>query len=261
MTDAAHLLVDFTSFLISLCSLWLSSKPATKKLNFGWYRAEILGALLSVIIIWLVTGVLVYMACERIINSDYEIEGTVMLITAGSAVVANIILGLTLHQSGHGHSHRHGHSHGAQPCEHSTETGHSHQANASVRAAFIHVIGDLLQSVSVLVSALIIFFKPEYKIADPICTFVFSVFVLVTTVTILRDILLVLMEGTPIGMNYNVVKEKILTVNGVKAVHNLHLWALTMNQVVLSAHIAIGEWVNTDRNKALLLQNKVSFIQ
>ncbi|XP_016297335.1 zinc transporter 8-like [Sinocyclocheilus anshuiensis] len=260
MTDAAHLLVDLTSFIISLCSLWLSSRPATHTLNYDWYRAEILGALLSVFTIWLVTGVLVYLAVERLIDDDFTIEGTVMLITSGCAVLANIIMAFTLHQSDHGHSHGglsggHGHSH-----DHGKENGHSHsnanhcdveengsgkrqQANASVRAAFVHVIGDLLQSVSVLVSALIIFFKPEYKIADPICTFLFSLFVLGTTFTIMRDIIIVLMEGTPAGVNYNEVRERLLRVKGVKAVHNLHIWALTMNQAVLSAHVAIDDTV------------------
>ncbi|XP_052390021.1 zinc transporter 4-like isoform X2 [Carassius gibelio] len=260
MTDAAHLLVDLTSFIISLCSLWLSSRPATRTLNYGWHRAEILGALLSVFTIWLVTGVLVYLAVERLIQDDFTIEGTVMLITSGCAVLANIIMAFTLHQSGHGHSHGglsggHGHSH-----DHSKKNGHSNsnanhhdiekhgsgkrqQANASVRAAFVHVIGDLLQSVSVLVSALIIFFKPEYKIADPICTFLFSIFVLGTTITIMRDIIIVLMEGTPAGVNYNEVREQLLRVKGVKAVHNLHIWALTMNQAVLSAHVAIDDTV------------------
>uniref|UniRef100_A0A671KYT1 Proton-coupled zinc antiporter SLC30A8 n=1 Tax=Sinocyclocheilus anshuiensis TaxID=1608454 RepID=A0A671KYT1_9TELE len=144
MTDAAHLLVDLTSFIISLCSLWLSSRPATHTLNYGWHRSEILGALLSVFTIWLVTGVLVYLAVERLIHDDFTIEGTVMLITSGCAVLANIIMAFTLHQSGHGHSHG------------GLSGGHT---NASVRAAFVHVIGDLLQSVSVLVSALVIFFK------------------------------------------------------------------------------------------------------
>ncbi|XP_062869173.1 proton-coupled zinc antiporter SLC30A8-like [Trichomycterus rosablanca] len=226
MTDAAHLLVDFASFIISLCSLWLSSRPATYRLNYGWHRAEILGALLSVFTIWLVTGVLVYLAVERLITEDYEIEGTIMLITSGCAVLANIIMALTLFQTGHGHSHGHG-------------SGKKMQENASVRAAFVHVIGDLLQSISVLISAIIIFFRPEYKIADPICTFLFSIFVLFTTFTILRDILVVLMEGTPAGVNYKEVRNLMLSIKGVKTVHNLHIWALTANQAVLSAHVAI----------------------
>ncbi|KAM3596149.1 uncharacterized protein V6R79_009251 [Siganus canaliculatus] len=265
MTDAAHLLVDFTSFIISLLSLWLSSRPATHRLNYGWHRAEILGALLSVFTIWLVTGVLVYLAVERLISDDYTIEGTLMLITSGCAVLANIIMAFTLHQSGHGHSHgglsSHGHGH-----SHEKGKGHNHvsnhnnhgdleqnginherrtqQANASVRAAFVHVVGDLLQSISVFISAIIIFVKPEYKIADPICTFLFSIFVLCTTFTIMRDILIVLMEGTPVGVRYAEVRDGLLAVKGVTAVHNLHIWALTMNQAVLSAHVAIDESVD-----------------
>ncbi|XP_067468660.1 proton-coupled zinc antiporter SLC30A2 [Thunnus thynnus] len=270
MTDAAHLLVDFTSFIISLLSLWLSSRPATRRLSFGWHRAEILGALLSVLTIWLVTGVLVYLAVERLINDDYTIDGMLMLVTSGCAVLANIIMALTLHQSGHGHSHggltSHGHGHSHKKGQesnhtHSNNSNHTHsnndveqkgaeqgrraqQANASVRAAFVHVVGDLLQSVSVLVSAIIIFFKPEYKIADPICTFLFSILVLCTTFTIMRDILLVLMEGTPAGVNFSEVRDGLLKVKGVTAVHNLHIWALTVNQAVMSAHVAIDESVD-----------------
>ncbi|CAN9493009.1 unnamed protein product [Ophioblennius macclurei] len=262
MTDAAHLLVDLTSFIISLLSLWLSSRPATHTLSYGWHRAEVLGALLSIFTIWLVTGVLVYLAVERLVSGDFTIEGDIMLITSGCAVLANIIMAITLHQSGHGHSHGgmsshgHGHAHAngtadarsseEEECgdverNHNDHAGRKQQANASVRAAFVHVVGDLLQSVSVLVSAIIIFFKPEYKIADPICTFLFSILVLCTTFTIMRDILVVLMEGTPSGVKYGEVRDGLLQVKGVTAVHNLHIWALTVNQAVLSAHVAVDE--------------------
>ncbi|KAM3927637.1 proton-coupled zinc antiporter SLC30A8 [Leptodactylus fuscus] len=231
VADAAHLFVDLSSFLISLCSLCLASKPATKRLTYGWYRAEIVGAMLSMVTIWVVTGVLVYLACERILHPDYTIDGAVMLMTSACALGANIVLALVLHNTGHGHSHSGGqHQHMAPD--------YKPQTNASIRAAFIHVIGDLFQSISVLISALIIYFKPQYKIADPICTFIFSIFVLATTITVLRDVLLVLMEGVPRGINYNVVKQSILAVNGVKSVHSLHLMALTMNQVILSVHVA-----------------------
>ncbi|ELW47643.1 zinc transporter 2 [Tupaia chinensis] len=229
MTDAAHLLTDFASMLISLFSLWMSSRPATKTMNFGWQRAEILGALLSVLSIWVVTGVLVYLAVERLVSGDYEIQGETMLITAGCAVAVNIIMGFTLHQSGHGHGHSHAHSHGSSP-----------QQNPSVRAAFIHVIGDFLQSVGILVAAYVLYFKPEYKFVDPICTFLFSVLVLGTTLTILRDVLLVLMEGTPKGVDFTAVRALLLSVEGVEALHSLHIWALTVAQPMLSVHIAIA---------------------
>ncbi|KAG9493159.1 hypothetical protein GDO78_001200 [Eleutherodactylus coqui] len=255
MTDAAHLLTDFASMMISLFALWMSSRPATKTMNFGWHRAEILGALLSVLSIWVVTGVLVYLAVERIISGNYEIEGDAMLITSGCAVAVNIIMGVTLHQTGHGHSHgaadTHSHSHSGEELH-----------NPSVRAAFIHVVGDLLQSLGVLVASYVIYFKPEYKIIDPICTFLFSVLVLGTTLTILRDVLLVLMEGTPKGVDFNMVKDTLLSITGVKALHSLHIWALTVSQPVLSVHIAINEDADSQmvlKEASSRLQNKFHF--
>ncbi|XP_066404219.1 proton-coupled zinc antiporter SLC30A8 [Molothrus aeneus] len=243
LSDAAHILVDLTSFLISLFSLCLTSKPPTKQFTFGWHRAEILGALMSMIIVWMVTGVLIYLACMRLLHPDYDIDATVMLITSACAVLTNILLSLILHQTGHGHSHR------AQAGEGTSAPLEPALSNASLQAAFVHAIGDLFQSISVLISALIIFFKPQYKIADPICTFVFSIFVLATTITILRDILTMLMEGTSKGFAYDAVKARILTVEKVESVHDLRLWSLTMNQTALSAHIATAD--STDSQKIL----------
>nr|XP_054604137.1 zinc transporter 2 isoform X2 [Nothobranchius furzeri] len=200
MTDAAHLLTDFGSMMVSLFSLWISSRPPTKTMNYGWHRSEILGAFISVMSIWIVTGVLVYLAIERIVRNDYEIEGHVMLLTSGFAVAVNIIMAYILHHSTTLHPHGSGYHQidedGQSPVSH----GHSHtllcaHGNTSVRAAFIHVVGDLLQSIGVVVAAIIIYFRPEYKVADPICTFLFSIFVLCTTLTILRDVFRILMEG------------------------------------------------------------------
>ncbi|KAG1963512.1 zinc transporter 2 [Pimephales promelas] len=267
MTDAAHLLTDFGSMMVSIFSLWISSRPPTKRMNFGWHRSEILGALVSVMSIWIVTGVLVYLAIERIVKNDYEIEGSVMLVTSGCAVVVNIVMAYILHHSTTFHSHGSGYhkidENGMSPVGH----GHSHSllgnhGNTSVRAAFIHVLGDLLQSFGVMVAAIIIFFRPEYKIADPICTFLFSVFVLGTTITILRDVFRILMEGVPKGIEFNSVKEVLLSLKSVKAMHSLHLWALTIGQSLLSVHIAIEE--NADPQSVLkeateLLQTKFGF--
>ncbi|XP_020351542.2 zinc transporter 2-like [Oncorhynchus kisutch] len=273
MTDAAHLLTDFGSMMVSLFSLWISSRPPTKTMTFGWHRSEILGALVSVMSIWIVTGVLVYLAIERIVKNDFEINSQAMLITSGCAVIVNIIMAYILHhsttfhaqssgyqqidengQSPLGHSHSHvGHSH--------TLLGHGH-GNTSVRAAFIHVLGDLLQSVGVLVAAIVIFYRPEYKVADPICTFLFSVFVLGTTITILRDVFRILMEGAPKGIEFNSVKEVLLSLKMVKSMHNLRLWALTAGQTLVSVHVAIEE--NADPQSVLkeateILQTKFGF--
>uniref|UniRef100_A0A8B9F607 Proton-coupled zinc antiporter SLC30A8 n=1 Tax=Amazona collaria TaxID=241587 RepID=A0A8B9F607_9PSIT len=217
ITDATHILVDLTSFLISLFSLWLASKPPTKQLTFGWHRAEILGALLSTIIIWMVTGALIYLASLRLLHPDYNIDATVMLITSACAVIANILLSLILHQTGHGHSH------GSQAREH---------VNVSLRAAFVHSIGDLFQSLSVLISALIVFFKVRYYV---------NIFSLLMIYIIIYSKIVILILGTSKGFAYDEVKARILAVERVESVHNLHLWSLTMNQTILSAHVATAD--------------------
>ncbi|XP_042789352.1 zinc transporter 3 isoform X2 [Panthera leo] len=92
MTDAAHLLADVGSMMGSLFSLWLSTRPATRTMTFGWHRSETLGALASVVSLWMVTGILLYLAFIRLLHSDYHIEGGAMLLTASIAVCANLLL-------------------------------------------------------------------------------------------------------------------------------------------------------------------------
>lgn len=258
-TDAAHMLTDFASFMISLGAIYIASRPPTKSMSFGWYRAEVVGAVLSVLFIWVVTGILLYMAVLRVIEEEYEINALVMVITAAASVGFNLLMGVSLHQHGHHHggSGGHGHSHSKSQAKEEGETtpivdnGHKtyddenkkraerKSENINVRAAFIHVIGDLVQSIGVLTAALIIYFKPEYKIADPICTFLFSVLVLITTISILRDALNVLMEGTPRGLDFNEVKRSLFAIRGIREIHNLRIWALTMDKNALSVHLAI----------------------
>ncbi|KAH8249584.1 hypothetical protein KR032_010664, partial [Drosophila birchii] len=322
-TDAAHLLTDFASFMISLFAIWIAGRPSTQRMSFGWYRAEVIGAMASVFMIWVITGILVWLAIGRLINGDYEVNAKIMLITSGLAILVNVIMGVQLQ---HGHSHGlgggHGHSHGGSakskekkgnkpglqshahatstPCSASptqrieggvafapedaelpgsglptysyqnaklvdptldleiaavlaeTAPGSHHHGgsagreavNMNVRAALIHVIGDVIQSVGVFVAAGVIYFWPEYAIVDPICTFVFSIIVLFTTFTIMKDALLVLMEGTPNYMHYTEVLQIFQGIEGVERVHNLRIWALSINKVALSAHLAIAANAN-----------------
>ena len=111
-------------------------------------------------------------------------------------------MGCSLHQHGHGHSHGVSHSNNVETGETHIQGSHGHthaakeqKENINVKAAFIHVVGDFVQSLGVFTAALVIYFKPEWKIVDPICTFVFSLLVLGTTISILRNTMNVLMEG------------------------------------------------------------------
>lgn len=114
--------------------------------------AEVIGALTSVLLIWVVTGVLVYLAIQRLINKAFDIDAKVMLITSGVGVAVNLVMGCTLHQHGHSHGglhnhgrgeHNHGHNHDSerQPLLSHSHSSHSHEVeNINVRAAFIHVV-------------------------------------------------------------------------------------------------------------------------
>ncbi|CAG5128520.1 unnamed protein product, partial [Candidula unifasciata] len=190
ISDASHLLTDFASFMISLLALYLAHRPVTKTLSIGWYRIEILGAFVFILMLWVRTGILVYSAVLRIMDDNFEIDASVMLLTVGTGVAFNVVLGVTLHQHAHSHGGGHGYSHGGSDHSHQKQktekTGHGHaheqrSPNINVKAAFIHVVGDLFQTVGVL-----------WKIVDPICTFLLSQFVLITTITIIRDILVLL---------------------------------------------------------------------
>ncbi|CAF4217135.1 unnamed protein product [Adineta steineri] len=134
----------------------------------------------------------------------------------------------------------HGHSHDnkSSSVENTSEQPKSSN-NINIRAATIHVIGDFIQSIGVLFAAILINIKPEYKLADPICTFIFSILVLITTVTIMRDIVLVLMEGVPSNVNYKQVVDDLVQISGVRNAHSLHIWSLSTQKVALSVHIAI----------------------
>ncbi|KAL3651069.1 Metal tolerance protein 1 [Castilleja foliolosa] len=110
LTDAAHLLSDVASFAISLFSLWAAGWEATPRQSYGFFRIEILGALVSIQLIWLLTGILVYEAIIRLVQNTGEVQGFLMFLVSSFGLLVNIIMAVLLgHDHGHGHGHHHGH--------------------------------------------------------------------------------------------------------------------------------------------------------
>jgi zinc transporter 2 len=288
MSDAAHLLSDFLGFIISIISIVISRKKATNEMSFGFHRAEIIGALVSVTLIWGLTLWLLYEATMRIISPP-EVDGFIMLVVAVIGFLFNLIMGLVLAYQGVGHSHAlhshgghdHGHEHGghdhahghAHDDEHSSHQGvdlasdahsHSHShghghndlENVNLRAALIHVIGDALQNVGVIIAGAIIYFWPNLSIADPICTFVFSIIVGYTTIRILRDCINVLMEGSPLDFDLEALEQDLNALPGVIEVHDLHVWSLSLGKLSLSCHLSSDTPQITSRKARKLIKNK-----
>ncbi|KAJ3613114.1 hypothetical protein NHX12_019366 [Muraenolepis orangiensis] len=253
MTDAAHLLTDLGSIMISVFSLWISTRNPTHTMTF-----EAMGAFVSVLSIWAVTGVLLVLAGHRILDDRYEIHTPIMLLTSGCAVGANILMALILHQPGGSHGHSHALTSDPPGWK---DSGHAH-GNTSVRAAFVHVLGDLLHSLGVLLAATIIHLKPELKVADPICTLLFSVLVLATTITIFKDVCQTLMEGAPRGVSVEEVGAALRSLSGVGAVHQLHAWSLSATHSQVSVHLALEDGADTQlvlEDVTLLLRSRFHF--
>lgn len=198
---------------------------------------------MSIFLIWLMAAFLLVEALERL-SSPRPVDSSVMLITAVIGVVVNIVIGVVLYD-------RHSHS-GLPSAEESSHLhehlGHHHSLN--LRAAFLHVLGDLLQSVGVVIAAVIIKWNPEWTVVDPLCTFLFTAIVIFSTVYMLRDIMNILMEATPANIDLDEIQRLLLTIEGVKQVSDLHIWAMLPGTNCMTVRLSAG----TSTNHALMLR-------
>eukprot|EP00924_Labyrinthula_sp_SR-Ha-C_P010676 maker-scaffold_49-snap-gene-1.94-mRNA-1 protein AED:0.02 eAED:0.02 QI:24/1/1/1/1/1/2/331/394 len=254
MTDAAHLLSDVAGFLISLFALMVSEYAPTKELSFGFHRAEVLGALLSVVFIWFLTLGLVYQAVFRtraILNHTLgePINGEVMVVISGIGLLFNLVLLKIFHQG----DHAHGHSHGLPGSEHSHTHGHGHGEGKSlnISAAYAHALGDLLQSIGVFLAGFMIWTHPADKyphvqLFDPFATFLFSVFVLNSTKGVFKESVSILMQTVPRNLDAAEIYQGIFNLPGVVGVHHLHIWCLTPEKehISLSVHVQVEDEKN-----------------
>ncbi|WMV36549.1 hypothetical protein MTR67_029934 [Solanum verrucosum] len=270
LTDAAHLLSDVAAFAISLFSLWASGWEANPRQSYGFFRIEILGALVSIQMIWLLAGILVYEAIARLIHDTGEVQGFLMFIVSAFGLGVNLIMAFLLgHHDVHGHNHKehthdiHGisvsrhHHHNEGPSNQAHNADHhtavpllkdscesegekkKKQWNINVQGAYLHVLGDCIQSIGVMIGGAIIWYKPEWKIIDLICTLIFSVIVLATTIKMIRNILEVLMESTPREIDATTLEKGLCEMEEVAAIHELHIWAITVGKVLLACHVNI----------------------
>ena len=278
MSDAAHLLSDLLGFLISIISIYISRKVAKNNMSYGYHRAEIIGALVSIVLIWALTLWLLYEATLRIITPPL-VDGFIMIIVSIIGFSFNVIMGIVLAKSGVAHSHGlkkcdHDHDHEHEH-EHDHEHEHEHEhnsdeeirlhtedenenknSNVNLRASFIHILGDALQNIGVFIAGIIIYFLPRYSIADPICTYIFSIIVGFTTINILKDCIFVLMEGSPVDIDIEELESDLREIKGVKEIHDLHVWSLSIGKTSLSCHICCDNPQKTLKKAKKMIQKK-----
>jgi len=223
LSDAAHVLTDVFSLGLALFAIILSAMPASDTRTYGWHRSEVFAALINGVTLVFISGLIMYEAVQRVMAPE-PVMSTGMFIAAVFGLVVNL---LVVHKL-HGH--------------------HEHDLN--MRSAFLHVVGDALMSVGVIIGAVIIRYTGWY-IVDPILSIVFSLVILKGSVAILYDASHILLEGVPKGIDINDVVAEIKRADHVMDVHRLHVWSICSNISALSAHVMIDPGYHGSRKKIL----------
>ncbi len=211
MSDAGHMLTDISALALSLLALWFAGKPADQKKTYGYYRMEILSALVNGVLLLGITGFILWEAWERL-RAPAEVKLGPMAVVAAIGLLANL---------------------GALGFLHST-----HSMN--VRGAFLHVLGDALSSVGVLLGAGLMALTGWF-IVDPLISLLISVVIVYGAVKLVRDAVDVLLEAVPAHVDMPAVKELLLKVQGVREVHDLHVWTISSGMYALSAHLVVED--------------------
>jgi len=213
LADAGHMLTDSTGLVIALVATALAARPATTARTFGLQRVEVLAALTNGL---LLVGVAVWVLLRAIDrwNQPVDISSGLMLTVAVVGAGANAA-GLLILRGGQSES-------------------------LNLRGAYLEVMGDLLGSLAVVVAALAITFT-GYTRADSIASIAIFVLIVPRAWSLLRDVVDVLLEATPRGVDLGQVRTHITEVPGVVDVHDLHAWTITSGVPVLSAHVVIGD--------------------
>ena len=213
ISDATHNFSDFTAVLISYVGYRVGLRGASAQHTFGYWRAEIMAALLNVLILVGASAYIVYEACQRLFNPE-TVSGLVVVWIAGVGVIGNGLSAWLLHKDA------------------------KHSLN--VRGAFLHMLGDLLASLAVVFSGIIFIFKPWYWL-DPVISLLIVYFILKNCWGILKESGAILMNATPPGIDIEEVKETLEQIPGVCGVHYLHAWNLSSSSIAFSCHIVVSD--------------------
>jgi len=213
IADAGHMLTDVAALSLTLGAIWFASRPATARKTFGYYRLEILAAFVNGIALVLLSIWVIYEAIERW-QSPPQIDGFYLTAIAFGGLIVNIIAAKLLHSN------------------------HKHDLN--MRGAWLHVMGDLLGSATAIVAGVLIL-AFGWLWADPVCSVLISLIIILGAWRLIMESVNVLLEGTPAHINLSAVERTILETSGVGGVHDLHVWTISSGIDALSAHISHDE--------------------
>ncbi|HEX3184383.1 MAG TPA: cation diffusion facilitator family transporter [Pyrinomonadaceae bacterium] len=209
LADAGHMFTDVAALILALTAVWFGSRPATSRKTFGYYRLEIIAALVNGVALVVISLMIFYGAYERWIEPPVVKSGPMMVVAAGGLAV-NLICAWILHGR--------------------------HEIDLNLRGAWMHVMGDALGSVAAILAGVCMALFGWYQ-ADAAFSVVIGLLIIWGSMRLIRESTNVLLEGTPAHINLAAVEDAILATDGVDNVHDLHVWTITSGRDALSAHV------------------------
>ncbi len=209
LADAGHMFTDVAALILALSAVWFGSRPATSKKTFGYYRLEIIAALVNGVALVVMSLLIFYGAYERWLEPPVVRSGPMMIVAAGGLTV-NLICAAILRGR--------------------------HEIDLNIRGAWMHVMGDALGSVAAILAGACMSLFGWYE-ADALFSVVIGLLIIWGSIRLIRESTNVLLEGTPAHINLAAVEDAILATAGVADVHDLHVWTITSGRDALSAHV------------------------
>ena len=224
LADAGHLLTDVGALLLALFAFRIAERPASSQHTYGNLRVEIVAALTNGVTLLAIAIFIGYEAFKRFAEPP-EVLSLPMLLIALGGLAGQTIGAMVLRRS-------------------SSES-------LNVRAAFIHVATDAVQSLGVVVAG-VLMLTMQWYLVDPIISMVIAVLIAWSGFRITRSALHVLMEGTPPDVDADALRHALETTEGVKEVHDLHIWTITSGYNALSAHVSTEEGLSAEESQSVL---------
>ncbi len=211
LSDAAHVFMDLFALVLSLAAIYLAKFPASDTRTYGWHRAEIFASLINGTTLLLIAFGILGEAWDRLLQPQ-AVKSKEMFIIAIIGLVMNLIAASRLH-------------------------GHSHD-DLNVRSAFLHVLGDAIASVGVIIGGIIMLYTGWF-VLDALISMIIVLIIGWGAIRILREAGHILLEGVPKHIDINELVDKMRTAEGVNDIHHLHVWSICSHITALSAHIDI----------------------
>jgi cobalt-zinc-cadmium efflux system protein len=229
LSDAGHNFTDALALLLASFGFYLQTKPADEQKTYGYHRAGILAAFVNALALVVLSGFIFYESYHRLLN-PLQVHETTMLVIAGLGLLVNvgIMWGLRREQ----------------------------KYDLNIRSAFVHMLGDALGSVGIILGAIAIRYTGWQRI-DPILSVLIGGLIIWTAWGIIRDSLNILLEGLPSGMKLQSVVSSMREVDGVLDVHDLHIWSLGSSAHALSCHVLIDDMPPSESEAILRRLNRV----